>query len=429
MDPLFVVDARHHGKGPVIFSWHPQGTLLASSGSNRTVHIFTCHGQLVHSIKSPNSSACTALEWDPLGLSLAIAHANSSLVVLWFSRQWKTRVVDVGIKDVSFVSWSKTGDYLALGTGKGTMCIYHRRTNEKVWAAGKHKRRINCGAWSVQDQLAYGSDDKQISVTNEMGQIHDQVKVKCRPLDVAFGGKQNQDECIVSVNMDGRTILLYNLHDQENALELAFQPRYGKILSYRWFGDGYIMAGFTSGFIVVISTHAHEIGREQYCAKFHSGELRGIALCAATHKLATCGDESVKLIDMRDWRCWTADSIHAPDLQEIKTHRIAKESGQLYGLGISDDGRLLGVGSRSGCLYTYIVRSGADDVSRLYPHASMALALRPLSLARAVLAGAGAFVAALAAIAYALGVPLQDVASVVLKGEGAAGASRGSFVF
>lgn len=50
--------------------------------------------------------------------------------------------------------------------------------------------------------------------------------MKCRPLDVAFGGKQDQDECIVSVNMDGRTILLYNLHDQENALELAFQVRY-----------------------------------------------------------------------------------------------------------------------------------------------------------------------------------------------------------
>lgn len=43
-------------------------------------------------------------------------------------------------------------------------------------------------------------------------------------------------------------------------------------------------------------------GREQYCAKFHTGELRGIAHCAATHKLATCGDGCVKLIDMRDWR-------------------------------------------------------------------------------------------------------------------------------
>lgn len=35
-------------------------------------------------------------------------------------------------QDVTFVSWSKTGEYLALGTGKGNMCIYHRRTNEKV---------------------------------------------------------------------------------------------------------------------------------------------------------------------------------------------------------------------------------------------------------------------------------------------------------
>lgn len=36
---------------------------------------------------------------------------------------------------------------------------------------------------------------------------------------------------------------------------------------------------------------------------------------------------------------WTADSAHAPDLQEIKTHRLAKESGQLDGLCISEDGR------------------------------------------------------------------------------------------
>lgn len=58
MDPLFVVDARHHGKGPVIFAWHPQGTLLATSGSNRMVHIFTCHGQLLHTIKSLPTTRC-----------------------------------------------------------------------------------------------------------------------------------------------------------------------------------------------------------------------------------------------------------------------------------------------------------------------------------------------------------------------------------
>lgn len=52
---------------------------------------------------------------------------------------------------------------------------------EQVWAAGKHKRRINCGAWSYQNQLAYGSDDKQISVTSETGQIQDQV---CRHIPI-----------------------------------------------------------------------------------------------------------------------------------------------------------------------------------------------------------------------------------------------------
>eukprot|EP00904_Undaria_pinnatifida_P000052 jgi/Undpi1/10047/HiC_scaffold_28.g12501.m1 len=348
MDPLFMIDARHHGKGPVIFSWHPQGTLLASSGSNRIVHIFTCHGQLLHSIKSATSSACTALEWDPLGLSLAIAQANSSVVLLWFPRQWKTRAVDVGVKDVTFVSWSKTGDYLALGTGKGTMCIYHRRTNEKMWAAGKHKRRINCGAWSYDNQLAYGSDDKQISVTSETGQIQDQVKVKSRPLDVAFGGKQDQDECIVSVNMDGRTILLYNLHDQENALELAFQ-----------------------------------------------------------------GASSTA-------RSSTPDSFEESRTAPLPTSWLPAGMVALSSSTCAIGG-VLGVGSRTGCLYTYVVRSGADDVSRLYPHASMAIALRPLPLARAVLAGAGALAATLAAIAYALGVPVQDVASAVLKGEGGAG--------
>lgn len=90
--------------------------------------------------------------------------------------------------------------------------------------------------------------------------------------------------------------------------------------------------------------------------------------------------------------------------------------------------RLLGVGSCSGCLYAYVVRSGIEGVSRLYPHASTALALRPLPLARAVLAGAGALVATFTAIAYALDVPVQDVASAVLRGEGAAG-SGSSFAF
>jgi WD repeat-containing protein 19 len=54
--------------------------------------------------------------------------------------------------------------------------------------------------------------------------------------------------------MDRKTILLYNLDDPENALELAFQQRYGHIVAFKWFRDGYVMVGFSLGYLVVIST-------------------------------------------------------------------------------------------------------------------------------------------------------------------------------
>jgi len=56
------------------------------------------------------------------------------------------------------------------------------------------------------------------------------------------------------VSMDRKTILLYNLDDPENALELAFQPKYGQIVSFKWFAGGYVMIAFSLGFLVVIST-------------------------------------------------------------------------------------------------------------------------------------------------------------------------------
>ncbi|CAN0496499.1 unnamed protein product, partial [Phaeothamnion confervicola] len=189
------------------------GELLATTGANRVVNIFDCHGRLVDQVTLAGGSSVSALEWEPGGHVLAVGHGSAATVTLWNSRSRRVRTLDIsngcGSRDVTFLQWSRGGDHLAAGTGKGVLCIYNRRLRTRVWATGKHKRRILCGAWSAHDRLAYASEDRQISICTQTGDTHDQVKVKCKPMDVAFGGRQrNRDDGVVSVNMEGRTILL-----------------------------------------------------------------------------------------------------------------------------------------------------------------------------------------------------------------------------
>lgn len=41
----------------------------------------------------------------------------------------------------------------------------------------------------------------------------------------------------VSVIVGKRTLFLFNLQDPENPIGLAFQNRYGNIVSYQWYVD------------------------------------------------------------------------------------------------------------------------------------------------------------------------------------------------
>ena len=76
--------------------------------------------------------------------------------------------------------------------------------------------------------------------------------------------ERTSGENTVSLIVGGRTLYLFNLFDPENPIELAFQTKYGDIVAYNWFGDGYILIGFSLGFFVVISTHMKEIGQELF---------------------------------------------------------------------------------------------------------------------------------------------------------------------
>lgn len=85
-------------------------------------------------------------------------------------------------------------------------------------------------------------------------------------------------------------MILVNLNDFDNPIELAFQPVYGNITTYRWFGDGYILIGFTGGYCIAISTHLKEIGQELFQIRNHRDKVTSIAINSVLNRAACAGD-------------------------------------------------------------------------------------------------------------------------------------------
>ena len=51
---------------------------------------------------------------------------------------------------------------------------------------GKHVKKITCGAWSQQNLLALGSEDKTISISNAEGDTVRQTSVRAEPSEIQF---------------------------------------------------------------------------------------------------------------------------------------------------------------------------------------------------------------------------------------------------
>ncbi|XP_026503765.1 WD repeat-containing protein 19 isoform X1 [Terrapene carolina triunguis] len=334
---------------PVQFIWQKTlGNFLAVTGADHTVKIFDRHGQKRNEINLPSN--CVAMDWDKDGDTLAIIADKSSTIYLWDANTNKTSQVDGGMRDpMSFLLWSKVGALLAVGTTKGNLLIYNRQTSRKIPVLGKHTKRITCGCWSTENLLALGSEDKMITISNQEGDTIRQTSVRSDPSDMQFSVMKTDEristrESTVSVVVGKKTLFLFNLNDPDNPIDLEFQQRYGNIVTYRWYGDGYIMIGFSRGCFVVISTHIREIGQEIFQARNHKDNLTSIAISQSLNKAASCGDNCIK--------------IH--DLSELKEMyaiiNLDDENKGLDHLAWTDDGQLLAVSTQRGSLHVFLTK-------------------------------------------------------------------------
>ncbi|XP_025763947.1 WD repeat-containing protein 19 isoform X3 [Oreochromis niloticus] len=290
------------------------------------------------------------MDWDKDGDILAVIAAKSSSIFLWDASVSKTSQIDSGMRDqMSFILWSKTSPLLAVGTVKGNLLIYNQQTSRKIPVLGKHSKKITCGCWSSQNLLALGSDDNTLSISNHEGDTIRQTTVRGEPAEIYFSvmktdERSAQGESTVSVSVDKKILMLFNINDPGNPIELAFERRYGNIVSYRWYGDGYILIGFSHGYFVVISTHIREIGYELYQAHNHKDCLNSVAISTALNKAASCGDNSIKIHELSDRK----------DISSII--QLDDENKGLDQLSWTDDGQLLALSTQRGTLHVFLTK-------------------------------------------------------------------------
>jgi WD repeat-containing protein 19 len=68
--------------------------------------------------------------------------------------------------------------------------IYDHTTGDKIQAVSKHKRRILCGDWNLENKFAFGSEDRQITICLPDGRTFDQVKIKASPQSITVSAQE-----------------------------------------------------------------------------------------------------------------------------------------------------------------------------------------------------------------------------------------------
>eukprot|EP00981_Chlorochromonas_danica_P005015 scaffold1001_cov188-Ochromonas_danica.AAC.4 len=373
MRRLFRIGSERHDSGTVTIRWHPEGNFLATAGRNGVIHITDRHGDSLDDINLNSPSPVLALEWDRDGEYLAILQEGSGIVPLWSLSSRRVVPLETNLKDPSFIAWSKSGPQLAVGTEKGSLLIYNKSRKQKIPVVGKHSKRITCGAWSEGgNKLVLGANDRTVTVSNENGDTLLHTELKYNPMEISFtatnaptgvsssgggssgGGLKSREEDLVSANLGGKSLLLYNILDEkEDPMELTFAPRengggcrYGDLIHHHWYDDNLALVGFSGGYLVAVSTGSKTLGEEKFAVKFHSQYMTTFAYNAHLKRAATAGDDGIHLIDVRDFSEIKSDFISNEDL----------ENGHVTTLAWSPDGQILTVGTSAGNVYSFLAK-------------------------------------------------------------------------
>ena len=150
----------------------------------------------------------------------------------------------------------------------------------------------------------------------------------------------NKDNSVISIIQDNKTILIYDMNQKAKPIELALDKEYGNIVTYEWFGDGYIAIGFSKGYISIVSSHMGEVKNEINSKQLFKNDLNDISVCDEVNRIAIAGENCIKIIDKNTFDELTSEKIDVP-----------KNAGSISKISWSKNGQILLVSTFSGNFY------------------------------------------------------------------------------
>jgi WD repeat-containing protein 19 len=344
---LFEINAASGGWGADCKSamhWQPDGNYLAIVGAKRQVHIYDRYGAIVDDVTLTSGGSIISIGWDKDGEVLAVLQSGNSAIIVWDAAERKTLApVETNMKDLCWMQWSRAGPELAVGSGKGNLIIYNRRTTRMNPLLGKHSKKITCGAWNSSNQLALGSEDKTVSLSTATGDLVTQDPTKGEPSEVSLpegagvGGSKK-----LSIVVSRKSLWIKAIEgDVQKPIDMSFNAKHGDIEMHRWCDDASLVVGFSGGFVMGVSASKNHPGKELFGSQMFKFAVTGMDLCLPKQRAALCGENFIKFVDLSSWTELVDEKIVAPGiLREVQW---------------TDDGNFLSAALSDGRVLTYLM--------------------------------------------------------------------------
>ena len=253
--------------------------------------LFNKYGEAWHDgIKLSRHDKVINIDWSGDGELLAILQQSKCSVMLWRESSDNLSTIDLSsTQHATFLQWIKCKSHpvLAIGTNSGTLFLYDATTGVTMPILGKHASCITCGAWSDLNLLALGSDDCMITISDKAGDTIHQIELPKAPLDVMFSLANKGDCYMLSINVNGEYLAIFN-SDDKKLEEMSVQNEFGCVVTHFWMDEITLVVGMEDGTVCVVHHNPNGITK-QICSRLFTANLAHMCLRGAC-KIAVAGE-------------------------------------------------------------------------------------------------------------------------------------------